>query len=331
MGEKEITLDKVIGHEDFKGAFLPRLKSYPAGVYLFYGPASVGKRTTAFEVAKMILCKKELEEKCGCISCKQFDKGHPDFLCVGGREKIKVADVDSIIEFCTTTPFLSDSKIIIIDDAHIMTVEAANRLLKLLEEPPLNYSFFLITSNPQAIISTILSRCIRYEFGGLSREDLTSIIKKKLGFSFKEAETLGWLAASSSLDVFTKAGEYLKYRDMALELLSNMKKRHLVDSIDYIDKMEKEDLPIFSDMLVLVLTDLLLLKYNILEITNRDKQKRLLKIAEGYNYLALIGIVSIFSQVKRYLYLNINLNLYLKNVIIRTYPLFMKENDPVIT
>ncbi len=317
-------LPQVIGHEELKIRLIPRLEKHPAGVFLFCGPASVGKRTTAFEVGKSILCKNK-SEKCKCDSCKRFNEGHPDFLCIGTESRIKVADVNSIIDFCTTAPFLSNSKIIVIDNAHEITLEAANRLLKLLEEPPLNFSFFLITSNPEAIIPTIVSRCIRYEFGNLSREELTIIIKKKLGFSPKKAETLGWLAAGSSLDIFDKAGEYLKYRNMALELVSNMKKRYLVDSIDYIDKIEKGDLSLFNDMIVLVLTDLILLKNNISEIANIDKKDNLVKIAEIYNDRALIGIVGLFSQVKRYLYLNINLNLYLKNAVIKTYPLFKAD------
>lgn len=315
-------LSQITGHDELKVKLIPRLEEYPAGVFLFCGPASVGKRTTAFEAANIILCKTK-SEKCKCDSCKRFNMGHPDFLCVGTDERIKVADINFIIDFCSTAPFLSDSKIIVIDNAQKMTIEAANRLLKLLEEPPLNYSFFLITSNPEAIIPTIVSRCIKYEFGSLSREDLTLIIKKKLGFPAKKAETLGWLAAGSSLDIFKKAGEYLKYRDMALELLSNMKKRYFVDSIDYIDKIEKDDLSIFNDMIVLILTDLILLKNGILEIVNIDKKEKLIKVAESYNDLALIGIVGIFSQVKRYLYLNINLNLYIKNAVIKTHPLFM--------
>ena len=260
MGEK---IDRVIGHEEVKLRLKSRLEKDPSGVFLFCGPASVGKRTTAFELSEMVLCKTK-SEKCKCVSCKRFKIGHPDFLCVGRNSKIKVADVDSIIDFCSTTPFLSDSKITVLDNAHNMTVEAANRLLKLLEEPPLNYSFFLITSNPEAIIPTVTSRCIKYEFGSLTREDLTVIIKKKLGFPPKKAEVLSGLSVGTSLDIFSKAGEFLRYRDMAIELISGMGSKFLEDSIDYIDKIEKDDLPLFSDMVILVLTDLILLQLHYL-------------------------------------------------------------------
>lgn len=318
-------LSSIIGHEQLKERLSIRLKEHPAGVFLLCGRPSVGKRTTAFEAAKYILCENKSEEKCSCLSCKRFKLEHPDFLCVGRQEKIKVRDVDSIIKFSSTAPLISDYKVIILDNAHEITPEAANRLLKILEEPPPNFSFFLISSNPQLIISTVLSRCIKYEFGNLNREELTTIINKKLGFSPKKSEVLGLLAVDSSLDVFKHAGHYLKYRKLAVELLAGIKKRPLIDSLDCVDKVEKEDLPIFTDMIVLLLTDFLLLKNNILDITNKDMEEDLVKIAKDINDKALIAVVGMYSQIKRYLYLNINLNLYLKNAVIKSHPFFQAD------
>jgi DNA polymerase-3 subunit delta' len=318
-------LSSVIGHEQLKEKLSIRLKEHPAGVFLFCGPASIGKRTTAFEAAKYILCEDKSEEKCSCQSCKRFKSEHPDFLCVGRHEKIKVHDVDSIINFSSTAPLISDYKVVVLDNAHEITPEAANRLLKRLEEPPPKFTFILVTSNPQYLIPTVLSRCIKYEFGNLNRDELTTIIRKKLGFSSKKSEVLGLLAVDSSLDVFKNAGHYLKYRKMAVEFLSEIKSRSLIDSLDYVDKIEKEDIPIFIDMMMLLLTDFLLLKNNIPEITNKDMEEDLIKIAKHINDKALIGVVGMFSQIKRYLYLNINLNLYLKNAVIKSYPYFMAD------
>lgn len=312
----------VIGHEKLKEKLLRRLKEHPAGVYLFCGPANVGKRTLAFEAARLLLCENKSEGKCTCLSCKRFNLEHPDFLCVGQRERIKVTDVESILNFSSTAPMISNYKGVVIDNAHEMTMEAANRLLKILEEPPDNFVFFLISSEPQYIIPTVLSRCIRYEFGNLTREELTLIINKKLGFSPKKAEILGILAADSSLDVFGNAGLYLVYRKMAVEFLSGVKTRSLVDSFDYVDKIEKQDLPIFVDMLILVMTDLLLLKNSVKNITNTDMLEDLNKICEKVHEKALVVVVGLMTQIKKYLYLNINLNLYLKNALIKSDPYF---------
>ena len=315
-------LSSIIGHEQLKEKLSIRLKEHPAGVYLFCGPASIGKRTTAFEASRIILCEK-FGEKCSCQSCKRFKLEHPDFLCIGQHERVKVKDVSSVITFGSTAPLISDYKTVVIDNAHEITHEAANRLLKILEEPPPKFTIFLVTSDPQSLLPTILSRCIKYEFGNLNRDDLTMIMKKKLGFSPKKAEILGLLAADSSLDVFSNAGLYLRYRKMAVEFLSGVKTRPLIDSIDYVDKIDREDLPIFTDMLVLILTDFLLLKNNISKITNKDMEEDFITISKDINDKALIMVVDLFSQIKRYLYLNINLNLYLKNAVIKSHPFFM--------
>jgi len=314
-------LSSVIGHEQLKKKLIIRLKEHPTGVYLFCGPSSIGKRTTAFEFSKRILCLTG-DARCGCPSCERFKTEHPDFLCVGQQEKIKVKDVTLIKEFSSTTPMVSDKKIIIIDNAHEITSEAAHRLLKLLEEPPPNFSFFLITSEPRYLIPTIQSRCVKYEFGNLSREELTTIMKKKLGFTPKKAEILGYLAADSSMDVFSNAGLYLKYRELAVEFMGSIKTRPLIDSIDFVDKVDKDDLPLFTDMVVLILTDFLLLKNRITDITNRDKVEKFTKIAAELNDKALIFAVGLFTQIKRYMYLNINLNLPFKNALIKSYPYF---------
>ena len=313
----------VIGHKVIKEKLGDLLTRGSAGTYLFYGPPSVGKRTMAFELAKAILCLNKIDMECTCKSCKKFYSGHPDFLCIGQHETIKVSDVDSILDFTSLSSLLSNEKVIVIDNAQDITWEAANRLLKVLEEPPPKVSFFLITPDPNALIPTILSRCIKYEFGALSREDLTNIIWKKLGFDLPQAQVLGWLASDSSFDVFAKAGHYLKYRNLAYEFLAGIKTRDLSDSLDFVDKVDRPDLGIFADMLVIVITDLLLLYNRIKAITNVDLIEPLEKLALTFKDRALVASMATFSQVKKDIYLNVNLNMVLKSTIIKTYPLFI--------
>lgn len=312
----------MIGHRDLIPHLELQINKDPTGTYLFHGPISVGKRTAAFEISRLILCETK-EDECHCKSCQKFPLDHPDFLCVGKNEKIKVVDVEKILDFSITTPFLSKNKTVVIDNAHDITWEAANRLLKILEEPPSFFSFFLISSEPQKILPTILSRCIEYEFGSLTREDLTNIIWKKLGFSLPEAKVLGWIGADSSLDVFSDAGKCLKYRYMILELINSIKNKKLIDLLDYVDKIDKEDLSVFSDLFLIVLTDVLLIKKGISKIVNSDVIDNIRKVSEKFNVKALIAIVNSFSQLKKYSYLNINMNINLKNLFIKNYQLFI--------
>ena len=315
-------LNEIIGHQNIKDILLKKLSGDPSGTYLFYGPPSVGKRTMAFEMSKMILCENR-NEGCTCQSCKTFSKGHPDFMCVGRTEKIKVEDIDRILNFVSLTPFMSDHKVAVLDNAHNITLEASNRLLKALEEPPPRFAFFLVTAEPQGLLKTILSRCIQYEFQALSREDVTNILWKKMSYELPQARVLGWLASDVSADIFAKAGHFLKYRDMAFTFVSEFKRKRLIDSLDFVDKVEREDLSIFIDMIVLLLTDMLLLKCSIKDIINADLGEALRKVHEDVTYKALIWAVSNLSQVKRFEYLNINLNLALKNILLKTYPIFI--------
>jgi DNA polymerase-3 subunit delta' len=314
-------LSSVVGHDILKEKLKALLQRDSSGTYLLHGPPSVGKRTTAFELAKAILCLDKKDDDCTCKSCSRFYTDHPDFICIGQHDTIKVSDVDSILNFTSLSSLLSDKKVIIIDNAQDITWEAANRLLKVLEEPPPKVTFFLVTYNPNLLIPTILSRCVKYEFGVLSREDLTNIIWKKLGFDLPQAQVLGWLASDSSMDVFSKAGHYLKYRNMAFEFLSGVKSRDVSDSLDFIDKVDRPDLGIFADMLLLVMTDMLLLMNKIKSITNVDLIEPLEKIVPTFKDRALIGCVATFSQLKKDSRLNINLSMALKNMVIKTYPL----------
>jgi DNA polymerase-3 subunit delta' len=315
----------VIGQDQVKEKLIPIISGDPTGTYLFYGPANVGKRTMAFEVAKTILCNKKTEDECSCRSCKKFNNDHPDFLCIGWHEKIKVADIDALLEFSSLTPLLSKNKIVVIDNAENITWEASNKLLKVLEEPPLGFVFILVSCNPDAIIPTILSRCIKYEFKSLSKGNFINIVHEKLGFEMDKALILGGIASEASMDIFSKAGQYLKYRDMAFNFVSGIKKDGLLTALDCVDKIDKSDVYIFSDMLLLILTDILLIQNNIQTISNSDKLKEIEKIGEPLNGKALLGVVSILSQIKRDMYLNVNMPLVLKNAIIKIFPLITSE------
>jgi len=307
------------GHENtLKG--VAKVLTGTLGTVLFHGPSSVGKRTVAFEAAKAILCSHGLGDTCICSSCKRFNRGHPDFMALGQHEKIKVAGIDAMLEFASTAPFMSNRKVVVIDNAHDITMEAATRLLKILEEPPASIMFFLITSEPQALLPTILSRCIKFEFGSLSREALTNVLWKRMGFEQKQAVLIGWFSSESSMDIFSRAGLILKYREMAADFILNIKSRALLDQLDFVDKIDRSELPIFADLILLILTDLMLLRNGIPDIVNKDILDPLTKASSQYNEKALIAIVSLYSQVKRYIPYGINLNMAIKNVVIKTHP-----------
>ena len=320
----------MIGHQDLYERINPMLKNgWSIGASLFHGPPSVGKRTAAFEVAQGILCVGTgFIRECSCKSCGLFkDSNHPDFLCVGRSEGIKVADVDTIFPFAEVAPFISKKKVVVLDNVERMSTEASNRLLKIMEEPPAHVVFFLITADSERVMPTIRSRCIPFRFGSLSRMELTDIFWKKMGFDLPKATTLGRIACGTPTDVFSDPGSCLRNRDMAMGLMQAIKAKDPLDALDFIDRIGKGDYTTFVNMLMLVLADLIDIKRGVQDIINIDIKKDLAKISENVNSKALALMSGFIIQSKRGERLNANMSMALKSAVLKSHPFILIGED----
>lgn len=140
-------------------------KTFPQSL-LMTGEQDIGKSIFANDVAKSILClDRKDQQACGyCPSCVWVDKNsHPDFLSIASEEKsnfIKVDQIRQLIQFAHMTSE-TGRKVIVIHNAHEMNLNAANALLKTLEEPVQNCYLILVTSYPKKLPITITSRCQR--------------------------------------------------------------------------------------------------------------------------------------------------------------------------
>lgn len=153
--------------------------------YLFLGTDGIGKKLIAKEFSKKILCNNIENQTCTCKSCTCFDSGnHPDFIVVNDiGENIKIEQIRKITEKVIEKPIISERKVYIINDAEKMTKEAQNCLLKTLEEPPSFITIILISSNENAILNTIKSRCMKLKFKNISDEDLTKFSTEIIGYN----------------------------------------------------------------------------------------------------------------------------------------------------
>ncbi len=161
--------------------------------YLFAGPKGTGKTTIARLLAKAVNCenrKKGEFEPCNkCSSCDEIVRGRAmDLIEIDAASHRGIDDIRELKEGIRFSPTKSKYKVFIIDEAHQLTKEAANALLKTLEEPPAHAIFVLATTEIHKMISTIISRCQRFDF---RKPTLPEIVKRLLILSKKENIKIG--------------------------------------------------------------------------------------------------------------------------------------------
>ena len=172
------TFEQVAGQEAIK-AILSRAAATDqiAPAYLFSGTRGVGKTTLARIFAKAINCETApTPEPCNaCRFCEQITKGSAvDVMEIDGASNTGVDNVRKLQENVAYAPLDCRYKVIIIDEAHMLSKQAFNALLKTLEEPPGHVVFIMATTEPEKFPQTIISRCQHYVFKRLSQRALAS-------------------------------------------------------------------------------------------------------------------------------------------------------------
>lgn len=216
----------VLGHQRIKELFEAALRQRRLrSALLLAGPEGVGKKMLALEVGRALVCQSGDGEPCGgCAACSRAARGlHPDLrLVVPDGNSIKIEQVREVVPEILGRPFEARARAFVIDDAHLMTEQAANALLKSLEEPPPSSHVFLVTASPQALLPTIRSRCQTLRFSGLPLGVIETHLREGPGLPAEEAHLRAQLSGGSlraALDF--EADAYRGLRDSVLELLEN--------------------------------------------------------------------------------------------------------------
>ncbi|MDD3728952.1 MAG: DNA polymerase III subunit gamma/tau [Candidatus Pacebacteria bacterium] len=165
------------------------LKEAVSHAYLFSGPRGSGKTTIARLLAKALNChnrkKGEFEPCNNCPSCKEIAENRSlDLIEIDAASNRGIDEIRDLREGIRFSPAKEKYKVFIIDEAHQLTKEAVNALLKTLEEPPSHAVFILATTEIHKMIPTIISRCQRFDFRKLRMDELIKrleILSKKEG------------------------------------------------------------------------------------------------------------------------------------------------------
>ncbi len=152
-----------------------------AHAYLFSGPRGTGKTSIARIFAQSLNCLKGASvNPCGeCVNCASVKSGTaPDVIEIDAASNRGVEDARNILETVQFVPISGKYKIYIIDEVHMLTMEAFNTLLKTLEEPPQNLVFILATTELHKVLETIQSRCQRFDFSRIKQDLIFQRLKE---------------------------------------------------------------------------------------------------------------------------------------------------------
>ncbi|KAB2328867.1 DNA polymerase III subunit delta' [Cytobacillus depressus] len=304
------------------------MKDRLAHAYLFEGMKGTGKREAGYLLAKSVFCHSPLQGyiPCeACVNCKRINNGnHPDVhLIEPDGLSIKKAQIQALQEEFTKTGVESRKKLYMIVHADRMTTNAANSLLKFLEEPHAHTIAVLMTEQAQQILPTILSRCQAISFQSLSPEKMIEKLRLN-GVDPQLAPLIAHL--TNNLDEaieYSQNDWFVQAQKIVLKLCEALKKTPLEAMVALQDDWfkhfkEKEQLDLGLDLLLLVFKDLLYIQLGKDgQIVYQNEKARLEQFALQSSNRKISEQMTAVLEAKRRLYANMNPQLLMEQLVLK--------------
>jgi DNA polymerase-3 subunit delta' len=323
---------------------------------LFIGNDGIGKQQAARMLAMACNCQKDSkpqtttakpetcklasfsENPCGtCRSCRKMKHDqHPDLLVIRpSNNVIKIAQIRSLLQRLTQKPHEACMRVVLIVDAHYMNPEAANALLKVLEEPPAHTLLILTARQITDLLPTIVSRCRPLRFQPVSRHHLQAVLMEKRGLDTNTAAVIATMANGSleralKMSDTTASSEdhtvsWLAQRQWLItelmDILSAPSYSAFLSSrlLTIAEKLsaDKERLPEVFDMLRVLLRDLIVSRYDTAKIINRDLTETIQHVSKKHSVASLLSKMKTLEKAQKAIQSNAIVRLSLEIMMMR--------------
>lgn len=311
----------IIGHANVIGFLKKSIEMDKVShAYLINGPEGAGKKLVAKAFAAALQCEAGGTDMCGeCHSCKQaMSDNQPDIKTLV-REKLSSIGVNEIREQINNDvavkPYSSKYKVYIIEDAQLMTEQAQNALLKTIEEPAGYAVFLLLTTNKEALLQTIRSRCVTLNLRPVNSRLIKEYLLEKYDISEYDANVCAAFAQGNVGKAEKLAGsdKFNKIKDEAIGLLKyipEMEIHEIVQAIKHVTEF-KVDIDDYMDIIMIWYRDILLFKAtkDVNDIIFKDEINYIKEVASKSTYQGIETIIEALEVAKSRLKANVNFDL----------------------
>lgn len=279
-------------HKDLLNTLINNVRNgRNANTYIFEGQPGLCKHEAALLFAKALVCDDRKNAPCcECLSCLETDEGHhPDIIHISkekDRATLGINPIRNMITECLVTPFYNASKVFIIDDGDLLTPEAQNAFLKVIEEPPEYAVFIIVCTDAQILLQTVRSRAVTVTFAPVDNE----IVRDYIRTNYPEETRLDFLVRycagiPKTADKVIASEDFEKMREEVLSLVPKLLSANKVYAYDisvYLDDNKEKASEIFDLMLMFLRDSLVTAMGGYEKAVNNDKAEKINLIASKY-------------------------------------------------